>query len=186
MATQRSKFAYDRDYYENLARSSSFDGNAVRKLDIAEPLYDEPLYDEEAIDDPEEFYEEYSEASTEIESRTKAEPVQKVRRSYGMGIVLTVMAATAIGVLMVCMFNFVSLKVEISRAGKQLTKEEALLTSVQTLNEYKAAELDNEPDRNYIYTVAVGRLGMVYPTANSVVYYNPGEDDHVRQYAFVP
>jgi hypothetical protein len=49
-----------------------------------------------------------------------------------------------------------------------------------------SSALDTEISRNYIYTVAVAKLGMVYPDNNQVVYYEPAEEGYVRQLSAIP
>ena len=41
-------------------------------------------------------------------------------------------------------------------------------------------------DRNYIYAVAVEKLGMRYPKENDIVYYEKSDEGYVRQYHDIP
>lgn len=41
-------------------------------------------------------------------------------------------------------------------------------------------------DLEYIYQMAVGVLGMVYPNNNEVVYYENGATGYYRQYQDIP
>ena len=61
------------------------------------------------------------------------------------------------------------------------------IASVSKENDAAAAVLENEiTDMEYIYQMAVGVLGMVYPNNNEVVYYEQQDKGYFRQYQDIP
>ena len=41
-------------------------------------------------------------------------------------------------------------------------------------------------DLDYVYSIAVNELGMVYPNNNEVITFEAADDSYVRQYADIP
>lgn len=207
MAT-RGKFSYDRSYYENLSRSSSFDGNAARQLKVV-PASDYDFEDEWDEEYDEEYEEEYegsysNDACPEEEVYdVPEEPQRKRQRSFeydseidrasrqkfeiekGIWAKITVFGIS-LAVIAVAFFQCIDLKSKLNQTSIQIKSAQASLDDIRELNESLATALDTEIDRNYIYTVAVGKLGMVYPNENQIVTYSPADTGYVRQMSYIP
>lgn len=192
----KGKYSYNRNYYENMARNTSFDGNAARQLNVV------PEEDYEIDEDIEELdYAEYeTEAYTEepvveeprrrrrYEQDTDRRADSEPRTRYRIKIDLTqvMVFAAAVSMLVFAAFRFIEVQSDINQTAKQLKAAQVRLDDVNALNASLASALDTEIDRNYIYSVAVGRLGMVYPNENQIVTYTPADTGYVHQMSFIP
>lgn len=181
MAQTRNRYAYDRSYYEQLSRRSAFDGNAARELETEEELYADEFA--EVLAAPEEEYEYQEELVTEPVVQTPRE--LKTRFRSDVNWVRVAVMSVMFGVLLACALQLVFVSSEITRTEKQIRTANTKLADVEALNESLSASLDMKPDRNYIYSVAVGKLGMVYPDGNTVLFYDASDDGYVRQYAVI-
>ena len=192
MAQKTNKYAYNRNYYSNLNRGNAFNGNAARKLAVVPDEYEE---DEELMFEAEPEYEqpereERSRRNTRPERRPEYEqqkaPKTKVRYRVKIGLLPVMVFAVAIAALLSSAFGYLEVQSKITQADKQIRIAQTKLADVEALNASLSSALDTEIDRNYIYTVAVARLGMVYPDKNQVVYYEPAEEGYVRQLSAIP
>ena len=195
MAQKTNKYAYNRNYYNNLNRGNSFNGNAARQLVVVPDEYEE---DEELMYNAEPEYE-YPEREERRRGRaarperrrdygreTVKEPKTRVRYRVKVGLLPVMVFAVAIAALLSSAFGYLEVQSKINQADKQIRIAQAKLDDVEALNASLSSALDTEIDRNYIYTVAVAKLGMVYPDNNQVVYYEPAEEGYVRQLAAIP
>ena len=192
MAQKTNKYAYNRNYYSNLNRGNAFNGNAARQLAVVPDEYDE---DEELMFEAEPEYEqpereERSRRNARPERRPEYEqqkaPKTKVRYRVKIGLLPVMVFAVAIAALLSSAFGYLEVQSKINQADKQIGIAQTKLADVEALNASLSSALDTEIDRNYIYTVAVARLGMVYPDKNQVVYYEPAEEGYVRQLSAIP
>ena len=192
MAQKTNKYAYNRNYYSNLNRGNAFNGNAARQLAVVPDEYDE---EEELMYDAEPAYEypEREERRTVRPERrndrgreTVKEPGTRVKYRVKVGLLPVMVFAVAIAALLSSAFGYLEVQSKINQAEKQIRIAETKLADVEALNESLSSALDTEISRNYIYTVAVAKLGMVYPDNNQVVYYEPAEEGYVRQHSAIP
>ncbi|MBO4558489.1 MAG: hypothetical protein J5712_00260 [Lachnospiraceae bacterium] len=192
MAQKTNKYAYNRNYYSNLNRGNAFNGNAARQLAVVSDEYEE---DEELMFEAEPEYEqpereERSRRNARPERRPEYEqqkaPKTKVRYRVKVGLLPVMVFAVAIAALLSSAFGYLEVQSKINQADKQIRIAQTKLADVEALNASLSSALDTEIDRNYIYTVAVARLGMVYPDKNQVVYYEPAEEGYVRQLSAIP
>lgn len=188
MAQNRNKYAFDREYYENLAKNVSYDGNAARKLDVA-PLEEDLWEDEEAYAyeesaDIEEYKEEETESYEETVQETQKNTGKARKTKYVVRFNLFKVAVIAglFGVLTGSAVYMLRLQSDLVQTNKMIASAEAVLADAEALNCSLRTKLDTNLDRNYIYNVAVGRLGMVYPDNNKIATYEVADPDYVRQY----
>lgn len=198
---KNNRFAYNREYYEN-RYSQAVVGNTARRLKT-DSLYaeeedyasDSALYEEDApeYDEADELYEQYADyeddyaeelEQVEEEYAPEYETVRKVRnrfvvRTNPVGILAFTVIICA---LFLSAYRFVDTKSKISELTENISKAKTELSTIQSRNEYISSALDTNLDRNYIYNVAVGRLGMVYPDKNETIKYQPADSGYVRQY----
>ncbi len=194
MAQKNNKYAYNRNYYSNVARNTAFNGNAARQLSVVPDEFEDDYAYEEAEEEPVVSPEEErrSRRTVRPERRNRyEESVQnspKVRNRYKIKIspLPVLVFAIAIAALLTSAFRYLEVQSDIIQTDKQIKAAQTRLADVEALNASLTAALDTEIDRNYIYTVAVAKLGMVYPDKNQVVYYEPAEEGYVRQLAAIP
>ena len=189
---RKNKFSYDRNYYENV-RTAQEVGSAAKKLDAQEE------YEEDFFEDSELFTEEYSEHDFESTSpRKKAEPIRdirpsarpnervKIKKKYNFGFIELLMLVVALVAVVHAVYGYIETKAAITQANKNIQAAKQELTDIQNKNEALIRNLDVETDRNYIYTVAVSKLNMIYPMENDTIYYETPSDGYVRQYHEIP
>ena len=180
-----NKYAFDKHYYNGLGRQS-FNGNAARKISVVDDTDFEEL-EEELIGINEADYVQPSQHYEKHPVReNEREPKVRVHRKIDINIFYTLTMIIAVFVLLASAFKMLETKSDITQTGKKIAIAKNELADVNALNESLKASLDTQIDRNYIYSVAVGKLGMVYPNNNKVLYYEPSDTGHVRQLSLIP
>ncbi|MBR4776917.1 MAG: hypothetical protein IK007_04810, partial [Lachnospiraceae bacterium] len=81
---------------------------------------------------------------------------------------------------------YIEVRADIIQANKKISAAQNELKDIQNKNNALMGKLDVEMDRNYIYAVAVEKLGMRYPKENDIVYYEKSDEGYVRQYHDIP
>ena len=191
---RRNKFSYDRNYYENM-KSGQVVGSVAKKIEVAEE------YEEDFFKDSELFTEEYTEHDFESTSprkrkekvreiQTAARPEVRVRtklkKRYNFGIIELLMIVIAVGALVHASYGYIEARQSITQANKDIAAAKQQLIDIQNTNDSLVGALDVETDRNYIYTVAVSKLNMIYPKENDTIYYDVPQNGYVRQYHEIP
>ena len=192
--SRRNKYSYDRNYYETI-RKAPTEGSAARSLDIEE-------IEEDFSEDPEVSYEEYTEKDFETTSprkkkreyrpvehtapRTKQQTKVKVKVKYNFGFVSIMMILISLVALTVACYRYIEARADITQANKKIAAAKNELQDIKNINMSLTSRLDVEADRNYIYTVAVSKLNMVYPKENNTIYYEKPVQGYVRQYQEIP
>ncbi len=118
--------------------------------------------------------------------QTEVTPQIKTRYLIRFNYVRFAIIAALIVVVVQSALNLLSVKSDVNRIDKEIAAAKITLEDVNSYNESLLGQLDISYDRNYIYNVAVGRLGMVYPKDNAVVYYKAADTSHVIQYRDIP
>lgn len=184
-----NKYAFNKSYYNKMAQNTAFNGNAARKLNVVEEEY----YDDEEFEDEyveEEYYEEIVNERPQRIERPEAYEQQVTREKsvYRVKVnnIMATLFVSALIVFVMSAFYYLNVKSQISETGKQIKKAEAKLVDVESLNASLRTALDTKVDRNYIYSVAVGKLGMVYPNDNQIVTYKATKTEYVRQMSTIP
>ena len=191
---RRNKFSYDRNYYENV-RTGEVVGSVARKIDVEEE------YEEDFFKDSEVFTEDYSEIDFESTSpRKKQERIRevyntprtaqnvkvKVKKKYNFGFIELLMLVVAMVALVNACYGYLETRADIIQANKRIQAAKNELQDIKNTNDSLVGMLDVETDRNYIYTVAVSKLNMIYPKENDTVYYEEPTAGYVRQYHEIP
>ncbi len=121
----------------------------------------------------------------QIVTRPDAEPKVKVGQGIDMIsalLLMTVIVAT----LFVCV-NYLKVQSDVIQLKKGITAVEKQITGLDKENDALEALMESEVlDLEYVYEIAVGVLGMVYPNNNEVIYYNNSSDGYFRQYQDIP
>ena len=187
---RKNRFSFDRKYYENLSKRP-VEGSAVRKEEVE---YEEDFYDDSQL-----FTEEYSEqdfASTSPYKKRKnrfefapdagSRQAVKYKKKYNFSFIKLFMLAVVIGAIVHSGATYIQARDGIVKANAAINAAKKELTDIQNYNKSLMGQLDVETDRNYIYTVAVSKLGMIYPKENDTVYYEKPGEGYVRQYFEIP
>lgn len=180
MANQRrSIYEYNKEYYENSSKKYYSNGNAAEEL----------LYETSAdyFTEPDELPLRPEKKPVEAPVKhVRTSPVRKKRRKSSLDfiaffVLITAMAAT----LMVCV-GFLQKQSDINQLKTETKKLKADYTALKDSNDALEDELQTAVDYDYIYAVAVGKLGMVYPGENQIINYSVDNSAYVIQYEKVP
>jgi len=123
-------------------------------------------------------------AENEESVSTETKPQTRIKTRYLVRINLfrSLIVAGLIFLVVQVALNLLSVKSDVNLINKEIANAKITLEDVNSYNESLLGQLDISYDRNYIYNVAVGKLGMVYPKDNEVVYYKAADTSHVIQY----
>jgi len=153
------------NHYQN-TRTSYIDGNTARKLN--------------AVPDVQREERRYETPAPRRQER------REPRAMSGMNLAsLLVLTMAIIATVYVCV-EYLKLQTEVSRMEKSIVSLEKELTVRTNENDAAYASVDKTYDLDYVYQVAVEELGMVYPNNNTVITYEPGDEEYVRQYEDIP
>ena len=186
---KKNKFSFDAKYYESFYHKA-YNGNSAKKLDSLDDYIDNYEEDEDDYDEFDEGESDYSVPSQHYEKhperKSEEEPKIKVRRKTDIDFFYMITMVLALVILLASAFKMLETKSDITQTDKKIAAAKNELKDVTALNESLKATLDTQIDRNYIYSVAVGKLGMVYPNKNKVLYYEPADGGYVRQLSDIP
>ena len=188
---RRNRFSFDRNYYENYNRGV-VEGSAARKAEVE--------YEEDFYDDTQLFTEEYSEEdfrSTsprkkerknrfEFNPNLRTETQVKYKKKYNFGFIKLFMIAVLSVAIVKCCYTYIEARADIIQANRAIATAKAELKDIRNINDSLLGQLDVETDRNYIYTIAVSKLNMIYPKENDTIYYEKPDEGYVRQYYEIP
>lgn len=112
---------------------------------------------------------------------------KKPRVGHGIDAISMLFLTIAIVTTLVLCVNYLKVQSEVLQLKKSVTSLENKITSAKKENDALEASLENqEIDLEYVYEIAVGTLGMVYPNNNEVIYYNNESEGYFRQYQDIP
>lgn len=102
----------------------------------------------------------------------------------GKGYVLFIAAVSA-AILFFCI-HYLQLKAEITASMKDVAALESELTQLKEDNDAYYSQVTSNIDLDAIRKIAIGRLGMGYPSEDQVMTYTTEGNSYVRQYQDVP
>lgn len=176
MADYGRKTSYGRTSYE-YSRHSYVDGSAVRKQDDID------------LDDLDSFLVDSTvparEYPTPLERNQNQEVVTEKYVIRFASLPKVIIAIALIVAIVFKAYTIIETKSDINLVEKEITNAKICLDDVNAVNEELMCSLDINLDRNYIYNIAVGKLGMVYPKDNKVVYYDNADSGYVIQYSAI-
>ena len=101
-------------------------------------------------------------------------------KSMGRGFVLF-LAVVSVAVLFCCV-NYLQLKSDLTGKMKTVAALETELSQVKEDNNAYESQVTSDVDLNTIKKLAIGRLGMNYPTDDQKKTYSMPSNSYVRQY----
>ncbi len=159
----------------NYQRTSYVDGNTVRKLS-AVPDRREPVYAPIPGNQP-------------LPERRRA-PEKQERRAprmvSGINMASMLVLTLAIAATLYFCVEYLMLRYDVTAMEKELVSLERNLTTMKSENDAAYEQINSAYDLDYVYRVAVGELGMVYPNNNTVITYQGNDEGYVRQYRDIP
>ncbi len=145
------------------------DGSAARRLAPA-PGYERPDSGE----------------VPERERRQRRRSVKKAKRVPALNLMSLLFLIGVIALTLYTCISYLEAQADITLMEREIRSLENQLSETQKKNDAMLASINEALDLDYIYSVAVGELGMVYPNENTVIQYEAPESGYVRQYEDIP
>lgn len=95
------------------------------------------------------------------------------------------LAVVSVAVLFFCV-HYLQLKAEVTAQIKEVAALESELTQLREDNDAYESQVTSNVDLNEIKKIAIGRLGMKYPSDEQKKTYETSKSSYVRQYQDVP
>lgn len=105
-------------------------------------------------------------------------------KSMNRGFVVF-LAAVSVAILFCCI-NYIQLKSQITASMKNVAALESDLSQLKEDNDAYYSQVTSNVDLSEIKKIAIGRLGMKYPTEEQTMTYTTVASSYVRQYQDVP
>lgn len=164
------------------ARGMYVDGNAVRRLqEVPARPYQAP-----GVQTARRVRENMPErpAAQPRQLSREAQRNREKAKSMGRGFVVF-LAVVSVAVLFCCV-NYLQLKSELTGKIKTVASLETELSQIKEDNNAYESQVTSDVDLNTIKKLAIGRLGMNYPTDEQKKTYTMPSNSYVRQYQEVP
>ena len=152
--------------YEN---SNYVYGNTARKLNPRRQIPQEEINQPYLVEQPE----------------TEKRHAPKV--GHGIDLISMLLLVTAMITTLYICIEYLQVQSDIVQLNKAISSLNSRITALDKENDALEAVLKTaECDLEYIYQIAVGTLGMVYPNHNEIIYYENNENGYFRQYQDIP
>ncbi len=128
----------------------------------------------------------------EVKIEKKAQRLEKncqnTAASINSGIDFISMVVLSLAVVCMVAFGLQYLVVssEITEMKNEVSALNTSYKELKGMNDEAYNAIDASVDIGQVYEVAVGELGMIFPSENQIVTYEYREDGYVRQYTSVP
>lgn len=123
-----------------------------------------------------------SASSRQLSRETQRNREKAMSMSRGFVIFL---AIVSVAVLFVCV-HYLQLKSELTAKMKAVAAMESQLTELKEDNDAYESQVTSNVDLNAIKAIAMGRLGMRYPSDDQKMTYETSQSSYVRQYQDIP
>lgn len=100
----------------------------------------------------------------------------------GFVLFLTVISVA----ILFCCINYLQMKAEITAKSSNIAALETELSQLREDNDAYYSQVTSSVDLDKIKKIAIGRLGMKYPSKEQIVTYKTTRSSYVRQYQDVP
>ena len=173
-----------KQYYGQLNNEYLSNGNAAvkvkdyRDMGNAAPAY-EPL---PAVTEPRRKEDRRTDDNRKTKTRKTFKP--KAEQNISLGSLVFLMAAIAI-TLFTC-YDYLKVQGQTVLVEKEIRQLESELEAVSARNDVAYNDVIEAVDFDYVYTVAVRDLNMVFPNNNTTVNYSRENSGYVRQFSDIP
>ena len=126
-----------------------------------------------------------------LKERPTGEPLRvyrselKKEKKMSMGFLYVAFLGLAVCVLVGSLVSYLKLQSDITSMVDSISKNEKILNNLTLENDDEYSKIVNAVDYDYIRTVAIEELGMVYASEDQIVTYEREYSDYVRQLANV-
>lgn len=128
-----------------------------------------------------------SPAAIPKQKRQLSEAAQKNRqKATAMNWGFVAFLAVVCTAILFCSVNYLRYKSEITASMRTVASLEEELAQLKEDNDAYYSQVTSNVDLNQIKKIAIGRLGMKYPSDDQTVSYSTSGNSYVRQYQDVP
>lgn len=107
-------------------------------------------------------------------------------KALGMSPGFVMFLAVVSVAILFCCINYLQLKSEITGKMKNVATMEAELTQLREDNDAYYSQVTSNVDLRSVKKIAIGRLGMRYPSDDQTITYTTEGGSYVRQYQDIP
>ena len=158
------------------------DGNTVRKL---QEVPARPYYPKQAP--ARERKSAQPQQIRHAKPKTVSEEVRQNReRAMGIGKGYVIFLAVVCTAMLFFCIHYLQLKSEITSSMKTVAALESELSDLKEDNDAYYSQVTSNVDLNTIKKIAIGRLGMKYPSEEQIMTYETEGNSYVRQYQDIP
>lgn len=108
------------------------------------------------------------------------------RQLSGISMASLFILTIAIAATLYFCIEFLMLQHQVSKMEKDIVSMEQSLNAMRNKNDAAYEQINMVYDLDYVYSIAVNDLGMVYPNNNEVITFEATDDSYVRQYSDIP
>lgn len=171
MEANRKRYQYQDNHIDgNTARKRNYAGQYARQNYNAVP--DRPI---RQIPEPQ---------------RRELAPERQIHRQprslNGIGKASLLVLTIAIAATLYFCIEFLMLQHQVSKIERDIVSMERALAMKKNENDAAYEQINMVYDLDYVYSIAVYDLGMVYPNNNEIITFEKAEESYVRQYADIP
>lgn len=179
----RAETARRNRYNARISRNTYAEGNAVRRLEEIPDRRQQPVRvrpgDSRSI--------ETVPAALPRQNRQLSREAQKNReKAQAMNWGFVVFLAVVCTAILFCSVNYLRYKSEITAKMSTVASLEEELAQLKEDNDSYYSQVTSDVDLNRIKKIAIGRLGMKYPSDDQIVSYSSEGNSYVRQYQDIP
>ena len=138
------------------------EGNTVRKMDVRRAIEDEPR------------------RQLSAETRKNREKAYQMNLGYVAFLVFAMIIAGYV------LIGYIKVQAEMTTQVESIASLESQLNSLRLTNDEELTRINSSIDLEEIKRIAIGELGMVYPTEGQIVQYTNEGSDYVRQMEDIP
>lgn len=118
----------------------------------------------------------------ELSSATRKNREKAMSMNLGFVVFLAIVSVAS---LFMCV-HYLQLKAELTASKENVATLEAQLTELKEDNDAYYSQVTSNVDLNRVKKIAIGRLGMKYPSEGQKRTYSTANNSYVRQYQDVP
>lgn len=114
--------------------------------------------------------------------RVSRETIRNRQKAMSMGRGYVIFLAVISAAVLLCCVNYLQLRAEVTGRIKNVAGLESDLSELREENNAYESQVNSDIDLNRIKKIAIGRLGMNYPTEDQKKTYSMSNNSYVRQY----
>lgn len=126
------------------------------------------------------------ETAVRAKHQTSQQAIRNREKAMGMNVGFVVFLAVVSATLLFCAVNYLQYKSQITGKIRNVATLESELAQLKEDNDAYYSQVTSTVDLDRIKKIAIGRLGMQYPSEEQIVTYQTEGSSYVRQYQDIP